>query len=256
MRYVIGCLPLCLLASGVLASNEVLAWKEYFQAQELSQKEKRPLAVFVGNGPQGYAQVIEKGSWSAAVNKLLVAGYVCAYVDAATPEGQALATQLAVTRGRGLVLSDRSGSYQAFHHDGHLTEQELVTRLKQHGPKVPGNSIVAASFDSGYRPLNVTAANFDAIVMQAEVPVLVDFWAPWCGPCRAMSPVMDSVAQEFGGKVRVVKINVDEAPQLAGRYGVSAIPQFLVFQKGEAKARMVGGQSRETLLNSFKAYLR
>ena len=90
-------------------------------------------------------------------------------------------------------------------------------------------------------------ANFDAEVLQSDQPVLVDFWAPWCGPCRAVGPVIEELAAENGEKVKVAKINVDEAQQTAAGYGVSSIPTLMIFKGGEVVERFVGVQPKNRL---------
>jgi thioredoxin 1 len=87
---------------------------------------------------------------------------------------------------------------------------------------------------------SVTTADFDQEVLQSEVPVLVDFWAAWCGPCRAIAPHVDAVAEEYSGKAKVVKLNVDDAPEIAGRYGVQSIPTLIVFKGGQKVGEMIG----------------
>ncbi len=87
---------------------------------------------------------------------------------------------------------------------------------------------------------SVTTTDFDQEVLQSEVPVLVDFWAAWCGPCRAIAPHVDAVAEEYAGKAKVVKLNVDDAPEIAGRYGVQSIPTLMVFKAGQKVGEMVG----------------
>ena len=86
----------------------------------------------------------------------------------------------------------------------------------------------------------VTTADFDQEVLQSSVPVLVDFWAAWCGPCRAIAPHIDAVAEEYSGKAKVVKLNVDDAPEIAGRYGVQSIPTLIIFKDGQKVGEMVG----------------
>ena len=88
--------------------------------------------------------------------------------------------------------------------------------------------------------LSVSNNTFDREVLSAQVPVLVDFWAPWCGPCRMFSPVVDQVAEEQAGRAKVVKVNIDEEPELAQRYGVMSIPTLVVFKNGKAAATSVG----------------
>src|SRR5665213_2572663 len=89
----------------------------------------------------------------------------------------------------------------------------------------------------------VTTAEFDKQVLEAEGPVLVDFWAVWCGPCRAIAPAVDAVAEEFTGRAKVFKLNVDENPEIAGRYGVQSIPTLIVFKGGQKVGELVGGQN-------------
>ena len=93
----------------------------------------------------------------------------------------------------------------------------------------------------------VNDTNFSQEILQSGQPVLVDFWAPWCGPCRAMGPIVDQLADTFDGQAKIVKVNVDESPQAATEYGIQSIPSFLLFQNGEVKARRLGAVSKESL---------
>jgi thioredoxin 1 len=93
----------------------------------------------------------------------------------------------------------------------------------------------------------LTAENFDPEVLQSSLPVLVDFWAPWCGPCRAMAPVLDALAKEFDGKVKFAKVNVDEQPALASKYGISSIPSLFLFKGGAIVDNLVGFMSDKDL---------
>ena len=97
------------------------------------------------------------------------------------------------------------------------------------------------------RPVTVTDATFAAEVEQSPVPVLLDLWAPWCGPCRMMAPMLDELAAEMGGRVRVAKLNVDENPVTAGRFNLRSIPTLLALKKGLEVDRIVGLQSKSDI---------
>ena len=97
----------------------------------------------------------------------------------------------------------------------------------------------------------VTTTSFDTEVLQSEQPVIVDFWAEWCGPCRAVAPVLDKIAEERSSELRVVKVNIDEEPELAQRYGVMSIPTIVLFKGGEPAAAAIGAQPKGMLEKSL-----
>ena len=98
---------------------------------------------------------------------------------------------------------------------------------------------------------DITTADFDQEVAQSTLPVLIDFWAPWCGPCRAMSPTVDKVAEELSDKLKVVKMNTQDHPEKAAELGIMSIPCFIIFKGGEEVERLVGGRSYE----DFKSFI-
>ena len=97
-----------------------------------------------------------------------------------------------------------------------------------------------------------TESNFDAEVLQSDLPVFVDFYADWCGPCKMMSPVIDKLAEEFDGKIKVGKVNVDENGDLAVRYGIMSIPNMVFFKNGEVADRVVGAIPKPAMKEKFE----
>jgi thioredoxin 1 len=108
---------------------------------------------------------------------------------------------------------------------------------------------------AGDNTLNFTDTAFDQDVLNSEVPVLVDFWAPWCGPCRAMSPAVDSVADEYAGKLKVGKLNTDDNPGTAMRYQIRGIPTLLLFKGGKVVDQRVGAMGKPDLKKMLDPHL-
>ena len=105
------------------------------------------------------------------------------------------------------------------------------------------------------KPIDVSDTNFDQTVLQAKMPVLVDFWATWCGPCRMVAPVVEELANEYEGRISFTKLDVDQNPKTASRYGIMSIPTLLIFKNGEPASHIVGFRPKEELKQSLDAAL-
>ena len=104
-------------------------------------------------------------------------------------------------------------------------------------------------------PISVSDSNFDQTVLQAEIPVLVDFWAAWCGPCRMVAPLVEELAKEYEGRISFAKLDVERNPKTASKYGVMSIPTLLIFKKGEPFSHIVGFRPKAELKRSLDAAL-
>jgi len=104
-------------------------------------------------------------------------------------------------------------------------------------------------------PGPVNDSTWEELVLQSPVPVLVDFWAPWCGPCRMIAPIIDEISAEYGDKIRAVKLNTDESPQVATEYGIRSIPTVMVFKNGVKVDSVIGAVPKATIVQTIEKYL-
>src|SRR5574341_1643948 len=105
------------------------------------------------------------------------------------------------------------------------------------------------------KPIHVTDRTFDAEALTSDIPVLADFWAEWCGPCKTIAPILEEIAEEYDGELKIAKLNVDENGQTAKRYGVKSIPTFILFTHGQSVERLVGAMPKERLLSRIRPHL-
>ena len=103
--------------------------------------------------------------------------------------------------------------------------------------------------------IEFTDSNFEDEVIKAEVPVLVDFWAPWCGPCKMVAPIVEEIAGEYDGKIKVGKMNTDDNQQVPAKYGIMSIPTLMVFKNGEVAERIVGAQPKQAITEKLDTVL-
>jgi len=104
-------------------------------------------------------------------------------------------------------------------------------------------------------PINANGAELDALLSEREGPVLVDLWAPWCAPCRAIAPALEKIAEQYAGRATIAKVNIDDSPEVARRLGVSSIPTLILFDGGSEAARLVGVQSEAALARAIESAL-
>ena len=101
----------------------------------------------------------------------------------------------------------------------------------------------------------INNSNFEEIVLKSKVPIVVDFWAQWCGPCRKLTPVLEQIQAEFLDEIKVAKLNTEEFPEIAKEYGISSLPSILVFKDGEVKETMVGMMPKSAIISNIKKHL-
>ncbi|CAI8593110.1 unnamed protein product [Vicia faba] len=118
-----------------------------------------------------------------------------------------------------------------------------------------GGRVLCVARDTAVEVASITDENWQSLVIESETPVLVEFWAPWCGPCRMMHPIIDELAKEYVGKFKCYKLNTDESPSTATRYGIRSIPTVIFFKDGEKKDAIIGAVPKASLITNIEKFL-
>ncbi|GLT26346.1 hypothetical protein SLA2020_014240 [Shorea laevis] len=118
-----------------------------------------------------------------------------------------------------------------------------------------GARIVCEAQDTAVDVPSVTDKTWQSLVLESELPVLVEFWAPWCGPCRMIHPVIDELSKQYAGKLKCYKVNTDESPSIATQYGIRSIPTVIIFKNGQKKDAIIGAVPKSTLTTSIEKFL-
>nr|ABS84825.1 thioredoxin [Limonium bicolor] len=126
--------------------------------------------------------------------------------------------------------------------------------LRSSGVRRSGR-VVCESPDTAVEVQSVTDSSWQSLVLESDSPVLVEFWAPWCGPCRMIHPIIDELAKQYTGKLKCFKVNTDESPSIATRYGIRSIPTVMIFKNGEKKDAVIGAVPKSTLTTSIEKFL-
>jgi thioredoxin 1 len=204
-----------------------------------------PVALIFVDGPSGLEEALNNLA-SQHAGKLLFVKINARENPQSAQRYQVRATPALVTvkSKEAVTKAEPVTSAELEKHVAYLLGQGPRPQPRPNGAAASAQSTTAngAGAAAAGAPLTVTDGSFDQEVLHSPQPVLVDFWAPWCGPCHMVAPTVDKLARELGGRLKVVKVNVDENPRLSGTYGVQSIPTMMIFKAGQVADRWLGAQ--------------
>ncbi|XP_076905578.1 uncharacterized protein LOC143561351 [Bidens hawaiensis] len=162
---------------------------------------------------------------------------------------------LTVLRTSGFPLSPiASSSVSGRRNSLNLSKSKDSASLRSKSTLCRRGTRIACQAQEAVQVLPVTDATWQSLVLESSVPVMVEFWAPWCGPCRMIHPVIDELAKEYTGKLACYKVNTDESPAIASRYGIKSIPTVIIFKDGERKDAVIGAVPKSTLSTCIEKF--
>ncbi|XP_068645643.1 uncharacterized protein [Aristolochia californica] len=170
--------------------------------------------------------------------------------NSASPTAFASVASVPTGRKHGVVLESRG-----LRIDSRFQKIALASAVSARVRNAKRRGVVCEAQEAAVEVPAVTDATWKSLVLEANLPVLVEFWAPWCGPCRMIHPVIDELSKQFAGKLKCFKVNTDDSPSIATQYGIRSIPTVIIFKNGDKKDTIIGAVPKTTLVSSIEKLL-